>query len=73
MKLLQNRKGVSPIIVTVILVAVGITIAVGVSYWIGGTSSQYTIFEKVEIQVGYAEVITGGWNTTLVLKNSGSS
>jgi len=70
---LQNRKAVSPVIVTVILVAIAITISVGVSYWMGGISSQYTQFEKVEIQVGYADVAVAGWNTTLLLKNSGSA
>jgi flagellin-like protein len=32
----QKRKAVSPVIATVILVAVAITVAVGVSYWMGG-------------------------------------
>jgi flagellin-like protein len=69
----RTRKAVSPVIATVILVAVAITVAVGVSYWMGGISSQYTQFEKVEIQTGYATVITGGWNISLQLKNSGSA
>jgi len=72
----KTRKAVSPVIATVILVAVAITVAVGVSYWMGGISSQYTNFEKVEIQSGYA-VVSGstnvGWNITLVLKNTGTT
>jgi flagellin-like protein len=70
---LQKRKAVSPVIATVILVAVAITVAVGVSYWMGGISAQYTQFEKVEIQTGYSTIVTGGWNITLALKNSGSA
>ena len=73
MYLFNKRKAVSPVIATVILVAVAITVAVGVSYWMGGISSQYTQFEKVEIQTGYATIVTGGWNVTLDLKNSGSA
>lgn len=70
----QKRKAVSPVIATVILVAVAITVAVGVSYWMGGISSQYTQFEKVEIQTGYGRRVTGaGWNITLDIKNSGSA
>ena len=69
----KTRKAVSPVIATVILVAVAITVAVGVSYWMGGISSQYTQFEKVEIQTGYATSITGGWNVTMEIKNSGSA
>jgi flagellin-like protein len=69
----QKRKAVSPVIATVILVAVAITVSVGVSYWMGGISSQYTQFEKVEIQTGYASSVTNGWNVTLDIKNSGSA
>ncbi len=69
----KTRKAVSPVIATVILVAVAITIAVGVSYWMGGISSQYTQFEKVEISTGYATAVDNGWNITLAVKNSGSA
>ena len=73
----QKRKAVSPVIATVILVAVAITVAVGVSYWMGGISSQYTQFEKVEIQTGFATTDTNGtatgWQIQLDIKNSGSA
>ena len=75
----QTRKAVSPVIATVILVAVAITVSVGVSYWMGGISSQYTQFEKVEIQTGWAEVDVDaganaiGWICKLSIKNSGSA
>ncbi len=75
----EKRKGVSPVIATVILVAVAITVAVGVSYWMGGISAQYTQFEKIEIQTGYSQfgvdggAINSGWNISLSLKNSGSA
>jgi flagellin-like protein len=75
----EKRKGVSPVIATVILVAVAITVAVGVSYWMGGISAQYTQFEKIEIQTGYSQFgvdgggINSGWNISLSLKNSGSA
>ena len=59
----KTRKAVSPVIATVILVAVAITVSVGVSYWMGGISAQYTQFEKVEIQTGYAQVAAGGWDS----------
>jgi flagellin-like protein len=72
MTFMRERKAISPVIATVILVAVAITVAVGVSYWMSGISSQYTQFEKVEIQTGYATAVSGGWNVTLSIKNSGS-
>jgi len=77
MKMFRERKAISPVIATVILVAVAITVAVAVSYWMGGISSQYTKFEKVEIQSGWSERATTGnetgWIITLELKNTGSA
>jgi len=75
MTFMRKRKAVSPVIATVILVAVAITVAVGVSYWMGGISSQYTQFEKVEIQTGYATYDSTNtiWTVTMVVKNSGSA
>jgi len=75
MTFMRERKAISPVIATVILVAVAITVAVGVSYWMSGISSQYTQFEKVEIQTGYAtyDSTDSQWNITIVVKNSGSA
>ena len=62
-------------IATVILVAVAITIAVAVAYWMGGISSQYTKFEKVEIQSAVCtwDSTTFDWAITLTLKNTGTA
>jgi flagellin-like protein len=77
MTFMRERKAISPVIATVILVAVAITVAVGVSYWMGGISSQYTSFEKVEIQSGICRKLGGTgveyWNVTMKLKNSGTA
>ena len=77
-KKLRNRRAVSPVIATVILVAVAITVAVAVAYWMGGIASQYTQFEKVEIQSAYAvksydSGVFIGWDIQMTLKNSGTS
>ena len=62
----------SPVIATVILVAVAITVSVAVAYWMGGIAGQYTKFEKVEIQS--AVCINNGtlWTITMKLKNTGT-
>ena len=74
MRKIRSRKAVSPVIATVILVAVAITVAVAVSYWMGGISSQYTKFEKVEIQSGVCSVnASGDWTVEIKLKNSGTA
>jgi len=71
---LRKRKAISPVIATVILVAVAITVAVGVSYWMSGIAGQYTGFEKVEIQSAVCTLDTTGnfWTTIVNLKNSGT-
>jgi flagellin-like protein len=71
----KSRKnwGVSPVIATVILVAVAITIAVAVSYWMSGISTQYAKFESVDIVSGYCTMTGGNWTLSFILKNSGTS
>jgi len=79
-KISRKRRAVSPVIATVILVAITITVAVAVSYWMSGIAGQYTKFEKIEIQSGYSEKIDNGlspasygWQITLEMKNTGSA
>ncbi len=45
----MKKRAVSPVIATVILVAIAITVAVAVSYWMGAISLQYTKFESAKI------------------------
>ena len=72
-KIPRKSRGVSPVIATVILVAVAITVAVAVSYWMSGISSQYTQFEKVEIQTAICTLdASGNWKVEVKMKNSGS-
>ncbi len=64
----------SPVIATVILVAVAITVSVAVAYWMGGIAGQYTKFEKVEIQSTLATVnALGNWTSVMKLKNTGTA
>jgi len=77
-KIPRKSRGVSPVIATVILVAVTITVAVAVSYWMSGISSQYTSFEKVEVKSAYSSRkedsnVFKGWVITVDLQNTGSS
>ena len=75
MTFMKKRKAISPVIATVILVAVAITVAVGVSYWMSGISSQYTQFEKVEIQSAVCtwDDVQFEWEVIIKLKNSGTA
>ncbi len=63
----------SPVIATVILVAVAITVSVAVAYWMGGIAGQYTQFEKVEIQTAIVTLDGySNWVIEVKMKNTGS-
>jgi len=80
-KLLSDRRGLSPVVATVILISVTIVVAISVAYWMATISSSYTTFEQIEIPVSYAEYhdhlygddSPSGWNVTVQLKNTGSA
>jgi len=69
---MRQRRGVSPVIPTVILVAIAIIVAIAVSYWMGGTTSQFTHFEQLEVQSADCSLCEGNWTITLKLKNTGT-
>ena len=73
MKMLNDRRGVSPVITTVIIVAVGITIAIAVALWMTGLVGAFMGYEKVEIRSAYATSTETGWTVNISYVNTGSS
>jgi len=78
--LARNKKALSPVIATVILISVTIVVAVAVAYWMGAIAGGYTTFEQIELPTIYASYSatclgTGkpGWKITIDLKNTGSA
>jgi flagellin-like protein len=74
----RKDRAVSPVIATIILVAVAIVMAIAVAYWALGLGGTFTRYEKVEIMAMYAnktttEEETEGWNITAYLRNTGSA
>ena len=73
----RYRRAISPVISTVILVAVAIVISISAAYYLSGTTGQYTGIEKIEIPTAYCTlnpaVNNSGWGAHLSLKNSGPS
>ena len=71
-----NKKGISPVIATVIIVSVAIAIAVAVAFWMTGITGLFTRYEKIEITNAYAVWTSNDtdnlWIITLQLRNSGS-
>jgi len=66
----RGKAGISPVMATVILVAIAIVIAIAVAFWATGLVGVFTRFEKIEIQSIYA---TDSTTIKLHVKNTGSS
>ncbi len=78
----RSIKAVSPVIATIIIVAIAITMSIAVAYWLLGLGSSFTKFEKVEFTTGYADNadnypasgnFTNAYVAHLDLKNTGSA
>jgi len=69
----RSIKAVSPVIATIIIVAIAITMSIAVAYWLLGLGGSFTRFEKVEFASSYVTPTAGLYNITLNLKNTGSA
>ena len=66
----RNKSGISPVMATVILVAIAIVIAIAVAFWASGLVGVFTRFEKLEITSAYYVKDEG---VKLTVKNTGSA
>jgi len=69
-----DRRGISPVIATVIIVSFAIAIAVAVAFWMTGITGLFTRYERVEITNCYADWDStyNCWLVVIQLRNSGS-
>ena len=67
----RGKAGISPVMATVILVAIAIVIAIAVAFWATGLVGVFTRFEKLEITAAYYDV--SGPYVVLRVKNTGSA
>ena len=77
-KLLDNRKGISPVISTVIIVAVAIAVAMAVAFWMTGVVGIFTgQVEQVQIVAAIPSTAESGSEYTheveVTIKNSGTT
>ena len=72
----KNKKAISTIIATIIIVSVSIVMAIAVAYWAMGIGNSFTKFEKVEFTSIYSDPPVSSNNNFIVyltLKNTGSA
>lgn len=78
MSIYADKKGIGPIVATILLVAATVVSAVAIAYWMGGVAGLYTRYEKIEIVNAHAAsgpLSFGGegWTVTISLRNVGSA
>ena len=69
-KFKRNRRGLSTVIATIIIVAIAIVMAIAVAYWAMGVGNSFTRFEKLQITNAYADTPT---TATVSVKNTGTA
>jgi len=69
----RKDRAVSPVIATIILVAIAIVMAIAVAYWALGLGGTFTKYEKIEIMAMYSNYNTTAWNVTAKVRNTGSA
>jgi len=82
--LIHRRRAVSPVIATVILIAVAVALGIAVAFWASGLTSSFSKYEKLGVNTQYAtsvalsscgSTLTSGtcWTINLGGQNTGSS
>jgi flagellin-like protein len=70
----RQRRAVSPVIATVILIAVAVALGIAVAFWASGLTSSFSKYEKLGVNTQYATGSSGsGWVIYLGGQNTGSS
>ena len=69
----RNGKALSPVITTIIIVAVTIAIVIAATYWMVSVSIIFTKLEKLDLVDIGSQPVTGGFNITIVVRNTGSA
>jgi len=74
MKTNMNRKGISNVVATIILIAVAIALAVAVAVWVFGLAGSASKTATLQVQaVGLSGISSGKANLTLLVSNPSSS
>jgi len=80
--IIHKRRAVSPVIATVILIAVAVALGIAVAFWASGLTSSFSKYEKLGVNTQYATLVSSClfnnmtspcWTVTLGGQNTGSS
>jgi FlaG/FlaF family flagellin (archaellin) len=65
-----DRKGISTVIATIIIVAIAIVMSIAVAYWVMGIGGSFTRFEKLQFTSAYA---TSDTSVNIGMTNKGTA
>ncbi len=65
MKIFKSRKALSPVVASIILIAVTVAVSIAVAAWMGALTFQFTNTEQISITS-----VTFGTNSILVIANN---
>ncbi|MEM2136720.1 MAG: archaellin/type IV pilin N-terminal domain-containing protein [Candidatus Methanomethylicia archaeon] len=69
---MKNRKGISPVIATIIMVAVAIVISIAAAFWLTGLMGAFTTYENIRI-MAYASRSGNSYTINVTINNVGST
>ncbi|MEM0050066.1 MAG: archaellin/type IV pilin N-terminal domain-containing protein [Candidatus Bathyarchaeia archaeon] len=69
----RDKRAISPVIATIIIVAVAIVMSIAVAYWMMGLATTFTKYEKLEFTSAYVIPENGNYTIRITLKNTGTS
>jgi flagellin-like protein len=67
-----RKRGISPVIATVILVAIAIVISIAAAFWMTGLLSSFTTYEKLTISASISKVSNNNYTVTVIIINDGT-
>jgi len=75
MKILKSRKALSPVVASIILIAVTVAVSIAVAAWMGALTFTFTRTEQYNIVSATFEGNSGDSNNTIVIRvqNTGTS
>ncbi|MEM0212526.1 MAG: archaellin/type IV pilin N-terminal domain-containing protein [Candidatus Methanomethylicia archaeon] len=68
----KKSKGISPVIATIIMVAVAIVISIAAAFWLTGLMGSFTTYENIRVSV-YANRTGTSYSINVIVTNPGNT
>jgi len=68
MKILKSKKALSPVVASIILIAVTVAVSIAVAAWMGALT--FTFMGTEELKITNIEFLTGGTQVNVTMRNN---